>query len=110
MKSNSLNSVDPIFECLWPLGNRNSRKISAAPRVVDLSGKTIAEFWDFLFQGDVMFPSIREELSKRFLGVKFVDYDTFGSTNGPGRDKILADIPELLRKYKVDAVISGIGA
>lgn len=110
MQSGNRSAGDPVFECLWPLGNRASRRIPAAPRVADLAGKTIAEFWDFLFQGDVMFPSIREELSRRFPGVKFVGYDTFGSTNGPGRDRILSDMPQLLRQHNVDAVISGIGA
>ena len=110
MAVHATSTGEPVYECLWPLGNRASKKMPVAPRVPDLNGRTIAEFWDFLFQGDVMFPAIRAELKKRFPGVKFVGYDTFGSTNGPGRDRILNDMSSLLREHKADAVISGIGA
>ncbi len=81
-----------------------------ASRIGDLSGKTVAELWNFLFQGETIFPAIRAEMSKRFPGVKFVSYDAFGSTNGPLRTEILARLPQMLRERGVDAVISGVGA
>ena len=39
--------------------------------------------------------------------VRFVRYDTFGSTHGRHEGKVLAELPEMLRRHQVDAVISG---
>lgn len=110
MKRDHKIAGEPTYECLWPLGCTAASTIEPALRIGNLAGKTVAEIWNFQFQGDIMFAGIREELSKRFPGVKFVGYDTFGSTNGPKRNEIFASMPTLLREHAVDAVISGIGA
>ncbi len=110
MTSARVAGAEPNFECVSPLGRLASTQISPASRIHDLSGITIAELWNFLFQGETMFPAIRAELSKRFPGIRFVGYDTFGSTNGPLRNDILARLPQTLREQGVDAVISGVGA
>lgn len=57
-----------------------------AARTGDLSGKTVAELWDFMFQGEIVFPTLREELARRYPGIRFVDYETFGDTHGPWRN------------------------
>ena len=101
---------EPVFECLWPLGPAASGKIEPARRIADLSGKTVGELWDGLFHGDIMLAGIREELSKRFPGVKFVGYDRFGDIHGPKRNEVLARMPTLLKELYVDAVISCVGA
>jgi hypothetical protein len=49
-------------------------------------------------------------LKKRFPRVCFVEYDTFGDTHGVHQKQVLADMPALLRRHEVDAVISGVGA
>jgi len=40
---------------------------------------------------------------------KFVEYPTFGNTHGPQEAEIIATLPEKLRQYGCDAVISGVG-
>ena len=41
--------------------------------------------------------------------MKFVGYNTFGSTHGHEEGQILADLPDTLAEHKVDAIISGMG-
>ena len=53
-----------------------------APRLDTLAGKTIAQLWDELFKGDVVFELLEEGLKKRYPGVKFVSWREFGSTHG----------------------------
>ena len=84
---------EPVFECLWPLGPAASGKNEPARRIADLSGKTVGELWDGLFHGDIMLAGIREELSKRFPGVKFVGYDKAVNT---------ADVKESLNKQGLE--------
>jgi len=52
-------------------------------------------------------PRLEEEIARRFPGVRFVRYDTFGSTHGRDEQRVLAELPGKLRELKVDAVISG---
>ena len=110
MDRDATPAVEPQYDCLWPLGLTPDGQFELAPRLNDLAGKTVAELWDYLFHGEVVFARIREELTVRYPGIRFVGYDTFGSTNGPLRADILARMPELLREHRIDAVISGIGA
>jgi hypothetical protein len=64
-----------------------SEKVTLAPRISDLSGKTIGELSDYGFRAEEIFPLIRASLSKRYPGIKFVEYTTFGNTHGRrGRD------------------------
>jgi hypothetical protein len=97
------------YEVVWPLGKTLSEKVSPAPRIADLSGKTICELSDYGFRAEEIFPLIRTSLSQRYPGVKFVEYATFGNTHGPQENEIIASLPEKLRQYNCDAVISGIG-
>ena len=92
---------------LWPRGRRTVTARPVAPRLDTLAGKTIGQLWDDLFRGDEIFPILEEELGRRFPGVRFVRYDTFGSTHGRHEGKVLAELPEMLRRHQVDAVISG---
>ncbi len=92
---------------LWPRGRKTAEVTPLAPRVTTLEGKTIGELWDDLFRGDEIFPMLRDELARRFPGVRFVEYRTFGSTHGRDERKVVAELPERLRRHAVDAVISG---
>ncbi|MBI2957901.1 MAG: hypothetical protein HYY32_03570, partial [Chloroflexi bacterium] len=78
-------------------------------RLDTLSGKTIGELWNLVFRGDKIFPILEEELSRRFPGVKFERYETFGPTHGPDEAKAINELPGKLKKYSCDAVISGVG-
>ncbi len=102
---------EPVYEVVWPLGQTTGRlAIKPSAPIIDLNGKTVAEFWDWAFKGDQMFPIIREKLRGRFPDVKFVGYDTFGDIHGPNETEVVAALPALLRQHGIDAVISGVGA
>jgi hypothetical protein len=96
-----------IYRVVWPRGAGTVRASDVAPRLSTLEGKTIGQLWDDLFRGDEIFPILEEELGLRFPGGRFVRYDTFGSTHGRHEGKVLAELPEMLRRHQVDAVISG---
>ncbi len=96
-----------IYRVVWPRGARTVRAGDVAARLATLEGKTIGQLWDDLFRGDEIFPILEEELGRRFPGVRFVRYDTFGSTHGRNEQQVLADLPAMLRRHEVDAVISG---
>ncbi|MGG5809313.1 UGSC family (seleno)protein [Falsiroseomonas sp. CW058] len=101
---------EPGYEVVWPLGRKVFPEVATQDRVADLSGKTVAEFWDYLFRGEDIFPILRERLSARYPGIRFVTYDTFGNLHGPNQRELVARVPDLLKAHKVDAVISAIGA
>lgn len=101
---------EPAYEVLWPLGPSANAPRALSPRLPDLSGKVVAELWDELFQGETLFPAIREALRERFPGIRFVDYSRFGNPHGPRQAEVLAGLPEAFREFGCDAAIVGIGA
>lgn len=102
--------AEPAYDVVWPLGKPAYATRAPVERVADLSNKVIGEAWDYLFRGEEWFPILREELAKRYPGIRFVTYDTFGNLHGPNQRELLARLPGLLKLHKVDAVISAIGA
>ena len=98
---------DGYYEVYWPRGARQQKTRALAPRLDDLNGKTVAQLWDQLFKGDVVFEILEESLKARFPGVKFVSWREFGSTHGGEEKEALAALPEKLKALGVDAVISG---
>ena len=82
-----------IYRVVWPRGARTVQASDVAPRLSTLEGKTIGQLWDYLFRGDEIFPMLEEELADRFPGVRFVGYDTFGSTHGGDEQRVLAELP-----------------
>lgn len=103
-------TTEPVYEVLWPLARKAKGAESTARGLGDLSGKTIAELWDFIFRGEVIYPMIRELLQARYPGIKFVPWTEFGNTHGPKQREIVAGLADKLKALKVDGVISGIGA
>ena len=69
-------SSEPLYEVVWPLGKSTSSRVNLAPALADvnLSGKTVCEFWGWVYRGDQMYPIINEELEKRFHGIKVIDH------------------------------------
>ena len=102
--------IETHHEVLWPLARKAAREDTGAPRVPDLSGKTIAELWDAKFHGETIFPLLREGLRARYPGVKFIEYSEFGNFYGPRESEIIRGLPAKLRRLKCDVVIAGIGA
>lgn len=97
------------YETVWPRGKQQQKLESPAPRLPDLSGKTIALIWNYVFRGEEIFPLLEQEITKRFPGVKFIGPDQFGNTHGSDERQVLAELPARLKEFGVDAVISGNG-
>jgi hypothetical protein len=98
---------DGYYEAYWPRAARQERVRQLAPRLASLEGKTVAQLWDQLFKGDVVFELLEEALRKQFPGIKFVSWREFGSTHGGEEKEALAALPRRLKELGVDAVISG---
>jgi hypothetical protein len=111
MRGDAVDSKsEASFEVVWPLAQKAQGAQSTAKPVSDLSGKTIAEVWDYIFRGDLIYPIIRDLLRARYPGIKFIDWTHFGNTHGPKQREIVAGLADKLRALGADAVISGIGA
>lgn len=105
-----INNGEAQFDVLWPLGRKAVRAQKAAPRLPDLSGKTVGELWDNIFRGDVVFPMIRERLRARYPGIQFVEHPVFGNFHGARSREIMVELADKIRNNGCDAIISGIGA
>jgi hypothetical protein len=100
-------SNDGYYEACWPRSPRQQVMRKLAPRLESLEGKTVAQLWDELFKGDIVFELLEEGLKKRYPGIKFVSWREFGSTHGGHEKEALAALPQKLRDFGVDAVVSG---
>ncbi len=100
-------TTDGYYEAYWPRSPRQERMRELAPRLHSLEGKTVAQLWDQLFKGDVVFDLLEEGLKARFPGIRFVSWREFGSTHGGEEKEALAALPRRLEALGVDAVISG---
>jgi hypothetical protein len=98
-----------IYEVVWPRGERTLKTTILSERLDTLTGKTVGQLWDYVFRGDEIFSIIREQLSRKFHGIKFVSYDNFGNTHDRDEARVLAELPAKLKKYGCDAVISAVG-
>jgi hypothetical protein len=97
------------YEALWPRGRKRVTETGYAPRLKSLEGKTIAELWNWVFRGDEIFRAVEMELSRRYSGLKFINYKVFGSIHGSKESEVMASLPEGLKKNKCDAVITTTG-
>ncbi len=100
---------EETYAALWPRGEKTVAIAPLAPRLDTLEGKTVAFLWDYLFRGDEIFPILERELSAAYPDMKFVGYNTFGSTHGSEEGRIIADLPRTMAENNVDAIISGMG-
>ena len=102
------------YEVVSPAGVDTVKRVSAAPRLATLDGRTIGEVWNGVFKGDVTFPVIRRLLQARYPDLEIVPYTAFPHTPGsdnPTRQRELArEIAALAKDKGCDAVISGNGA
>jgi hypothetical protein len=74
-----------------------------APRLADLSGKTICELSHLGWEGSRTFPHIRELLQKRFPDARIVPHPEF-----PGIFNVEADVLcKLIKEKECDAAIVG---
>jgi hypothetical protein len=95
------------FEAYWPRGELQQKSMRLAPRLDSLKGKKVAQLWDELFKGDIVFELLEEGLKAQYPDIEFVSWREFGSTHGAHEKDALAELPKRLRAMGVDAVISG---
>ena len=100
-------SNDGYYEAYWPRSPRQQLARELAPRLETLEGKTVAQLWDELFKGDIVFELLEEGLRRRYPNIRFVSWREFGSTHGGNERAALAALPQKLRDMGVDAVMSG---
>ena len=98
-----------MYEVVWPRGRKEMETARLAQRLDTLEGKTVGELWDWVFRGNEIFPMIEKELAKRYPGINFINYEMFGNMHGGGEAKVIANLPDKLKQFKFDAIISGIG-
>ena len=110
MDTNQGNRVEPRYDVLWPLSRKAVKATAAASRIPDLNGKVVAELWDAILRGDIIYPVVREFIRAKFPGVKFVGYEHFGNFHGAREREVTAALPAKLREHKIDAAIVGVGA
>ena len=97
------------MEVVWPLGKSAEAPRSLALRLDTLEGKTICGLYNGVFHFDKTWPLIKQLLSKKYPGIKFVDWEEFGKFYGKEEIALLEALPDKLKQYGCDAVISGRG-
>ena len=100
-------SLDQQFEVFWPRSPRQTGIKPLAGRLETLNGRTIAQIWDYLFKGDVVFEHLEQAIKEKFPTVKFVSWREFGSTHGGDEKEAIAEFAKKFKEFGVDAVISG---
>jgi len=103
-------TTEATYDVVCPLGRNAFNSADTVQRVSDLSGKTVAAIWDYLFRGDEIFEIVSRKLAETYPGMTFVRHQVFGNTHGSQQRQLLAEIPAKLKEHRVDAVISSVGA
>ena len=101
--------MEQTQEALGPRGAKAAGAKPLAKRLDALEGKTVAFLWDYMFRGDEIFPLIERELSAAYPDMRFIGYETFGTTHGGGEREVIAKLPDDIRAHKIDAIVSGMG-
>ena len=97
---------DGYYEAFWPRTARQQKVKPLAKRLDTLEGKTIAQLWDYAFRGDKVFEILEDSIKKQYPNARFISWREFGNTHGNDEAKVMEDLPRLLKKFNVDAVIS----
>jgi hypothetical protein len=100
---------DSGYAVVWPRGRRAVTYLSYARHFSSLEGKTIGELSDRDFHADEIFPLLEAEMQKRYSGIKFVSYETFGNIHGDEETRVIASLSDNLKRNHCDAVIAGMG-
>lgn len=100
---------EPYYKVVWPLGRLSYEPVNLKSRPTDLNSLTVGELSDYGFKAEEIFPMIRELLKERYPDIKFIEYPNFGNTHGAQEDKVIASLPEKLKKHGCNIVISGVG-
>lgn len=96
-----------MYEVVYPLGRRTQQVKPRVSRLNALDGMTICELSNHKFGSELTFAVLERALAKRHPNLKFVSYTEFGDTYGPRESEVIKALPEKLKQYGCDAVISG---
>ena len=94
-------------EVVYPLGRRALQVTPRATRPSTLDGVTVAELSNHKFDSEFTFEVLEKAMLKRYPTVKFVSFNAFGDTYGPRESEVIKGLPEKLKEYECDVVISG---
>ena len=106
-------AAEPSYAVVWPSGGRAGVTVAEiAPRLPDLSGRTVAFVWDHVFNGPAMFEQFTAAARTRFGSVDVVGHEEFGNIHGTSAEEheSVAELPARLRAHRVDAAVVGVGA
>lgn len=93
------------LEVLNPVADISiQQEVSLAPRLGDLSGKTIGLYWNAKPSGDVINQATAELLRKKFKDIRFKDY--FGSMGSIMRQASAEDVDMMAKEC--DAVVGSL--
>lgn len=112
-KLKGINEGEVLYEVLSPVGEVTLKTLSIAPRLDTLADKTICELSLGMYNVQESFPTIREELKKRYNNVKVIPYSEFPEIimMVPGKEyqQYVENQVALVRQKGCDAVILGNG-
>jgi hypothetical protein len=97
------------YDVVWPAGKKTISNAKLAKRPDTLNGKVIAELWDWVFKGDIMFEALRKAIKEQYPDATFISWEEFGEIHGPNEDEVLKALPGKLKDFNVDVVICGVG-
>lgn len=97
------------YDVVWPSGKKTITNTKLAKRLDTLNGKVIAELWDWVFKGDIMFEALSTKLKEQYPEATFISWKEFGEIHGPNEKEVLKALPGKLKEFNVDAVICGVG-
>jgi len=93
------------LEVLNPVAELSAEEVSLAPRLKELSGKTIGLWWNNKSSGNLVNKFTAEELSKKFKDIHFKEYlGTIGMEDRHASDEQLAAVAK-----ECDAIIGALG-
>jgi len=98
-----------MYEVVYPLGRLTQKVRPVTSRLNTLNGMTICELSNHKFGSELTFAVIEKVLSKRYPDLKFISHEKFGNTYGPEESEVIKSLPDKLKEYGCDAVISGNG-
>ena len=98
-----------MYHVVYPLGRLTQVAKAVPARLKTLDGMTIGELSNHKFGSELTLEVLEKALLKRYPNIKFIHHENFGDTYGPAESDVIKAIPERLREFKCDAVISGNG-
>ena len=96
-----------MYSVVSPLGRRTRQQSSRSRRRESLDGATIAELSNHKFDSAFTFEVLEKALLDRYPNLKFVSHREFGDTYGTHESDVIRALPEKLKSFDVDFVISG---